>query len=134
MDPGVWGPYAWKTLHAIASHCDTTQERDVFVRYMTGLQDALPCKSCRLHATEYITTHPIPESSFFAYTVAFHNAVNERLGKPKVSEDDARKQFAYGCNQSCHQEALDTKGAAVFYGVLILSLFALVLFAKRYIA
>ena len=133
MDPGVWGPYAWKTLHAIASHCDTTQERDVFVRYMTSLQDALPCKSCRLHAADYVQAHPIPEAAFFDYTVDFHNAVNARLGKALVTAEDARKQFGMSCNQSCN-EPLDTKGAVFFYGVLILSLFALVLFSKRFIA
>jgi hypothetical protein len=134
MDPGTWGPYAWKTLHAIAAHCDTANERDIFVKYVESLKDALPCKTCRAHMTEYLKDHPIPVDSFFRYTVDFHNAVNRRLNKDILSEDEARKNFAVSCNQGCEAQSLDTKGAAVFYGVMILSLFALVLFAKKYIA
>ena len=84
----VWGPPAWAKLHAIASRYSTTTDlegaRQTFRAIWATVRE-LPCAECRAHATQYILATPPDLSSrtaLMAWTWAFHNTVNARLGKP----------------------------------------------------
>jgi hypothetical protein len=54
----------------------------------------LPCGECRAHWSKLLAELP-PElasrEKYFAWTVAAHNAVNRRLGKPEMPEAEARQ-------------------------------------------
>jgi hypothetical protein len=59
----------------------------------------VPCGDCKRHWDEWRKANPADLSSpaaYFAWTVAAHNAVNRRLGKPEMSVDDARTLYAAG--------------------------------------
>lgn len=56
----------------------------------------LPCGDCRGHAVAYLAANAPTWGDYFAWTVAFHNAVNQRLGKPQLATDQARAIWAAG--------------------------------------
>lgn len=59
--------------------------------YLATIAPRLPCATCRPHWLEMLARTP-PEfgAGYFPWTVARHNEVNARLGKPVISEDKAR--------------------------------------------
>lgn len=134
MDPSLWGPHAWKTLHAVAAHADTTGDAEAFRTYMNALRNALPCKTCQAHMTQYMNAHPLPSEHFFDYTVAFHNDVNVRLGKPEVTPDIARAEFARAsCSQACNStdESQNQAGVVVLYVTIMVSTLLIFLFLRN---
>ena len=90
--PAVWGPIAWKLLHAIGAKAGTAStpalKRDE-LRYLQWLLNHLeyiiPCNECRSHIQAYRKKEGVPEESSIvgAWIWTFHEAVNERLGKPE---------------------------------------------------
>ena len=83
--PAVWGPKAWKLLHAIGSKRVPKLPKDE-VREITWLlyhlEYIIPCPECRSHIIEYRKKNPfIDPTSTGAWIWTFHEAVNERLGK-----------------------------------------------------
>ena len=87
--PGVWGPIAWKLLHAIGARAGRPikkmekDEKREALWLLVNLETILPCEECRKHCKEYKKQYGLPEDSsqIGAWIWAFHEAVNERLGK-----------------------------------------------------
>ena len=73
----------WAELH---------QKADADRAWLTAWLAHVPCGDCKAHAREILKTlPPMFGAGWFAWTVAFHNAVNARLGKPQVTVWVARK-------------------------------------------
>lgn len=47
--------------------------------------------TCRKFYDEWKASNPPRKDDFFAWTVELHNAVNAKLGKPKITIDEARQ-------------------------------------------
>ncbi len=112
-NPNYVGPGIWFTLHSNASWADTIDRKRCVIDQIKHLQVNFPCNECKVHFGEYIRTHPLESTlndnpeSLFAWTVAFHNAVNLRLRKSQVSYEDAKKLYyenAAFCLQNCDEE------------------------------
>tara|TARA_B100000427_G_scaffold281448_1_gene252640 strand:+ start:81 stop:470 length:390 start_codon:yes stop_codon:yes gene_type:complete len=75
-----WGPPTWQALHCI---CAGPASQEAKLAFIHALGPALPCAECGEHTLEYIGEYP-PEKAtdLFQWSVDFHNAVNEKLGKP----------------------------------------------------
>lgn len=56
----------------------------------------LPCGDCSNHAKAYMAAHPptFEASTYFGWTVAFHNAVNLRLGRLMWTFEEARQHWS----------------------------------------
>lgn len=59
--------------------------------FYESLAFLIPCPICRDHYVEFLKEMPISpfldrRDDLFKWTVAVHNKVNEKLGKPQVSE------------------------------------------------
>lgn len=72
-----------------------TLTRDVYQMFGV-LIDTIPCPSCRNHAAQYYKTHPlgnlsVDTAAFETWIFEFHNTVNTRLYKPKLSRDEANR-------------------------------------------
>lgn len=50
----------------------------------------LPCGGCRLHWDAFCASMPPDWGNYFAWTVAAHNEVNRRLGKPELTVEEAK--------------------------------------------
>jgi FAD-linked sulfhydryl oxidase len=106
VDPSVWGPAFWFTLHNGAANYpdypnNSTQER--MKGFIIGIPAILPCEKCREHATQYINANYnnlnsicSTRENLFNFFVDFHNYVNNRYNKPMMSYDDAHRMFASG--------------------------------------
>jgi len=102
-DPSVWGSAFWFSLHNGAKHYPATPTASEVIRmkgFIRGLSVILPCGVCKYHADLFVQQHETQiddicssKDSLFDFFVDFHNAVNERNGKPKMSYTDARKLY-----------------------------------------
>lgn len=96
----VWGPPKWYWLHSAAiAHPDhpTLADRRRAHAQFWAFVSSLPCEECRIHARDYARRHPPDFSSSDAYQTwawRFHNAVNQRLGKPIMSAKEYREVYA----------------------------------------
>lgn len=84
-----WSQPAWLTLH-LFSLTQTVPQEDMYSLFRSYSR-SMPCPQCRQHMQQYLQTHPITSATnMFAYSVALHNDVNTRQGKPQVSVEDAK--------------------------------------------
>lgn len=97
--PKYSGPGMWFLLNITALNVnkDPTGEK-YFIQMLRNLAHNHPCGDCRNHMKEYMAKHR-PEdwqgrpNGLFQYMVEFHNAVNQRLGKPIMSYDQAYTMY-----------------------------------------
>jgi hypothetical protein len=56
----------------------------------------VPCGECRQHTRAYLQANPpdFTAAGYLPWTVAFHNAVNARLGRPSWTVEQARAHWA----------------------------------------
>lgn len=75
------GRALWTELH---------QSLGVDLTWLNGWLIRLPCGDCRTEAEKFIADLP-PDfgDGWFAWGVAFHNSVNGKLGKPRLTLEDA---------------------------------------------
>ena len=100
--PTVWGPPVWDAFHFIAAGYPikpTDADVRAYGDFVRLFAQVLPCPPCRKHFAEHLTEIPVdaPLASgrvaFFAWSVAFHNAVNASLNKPALSLEDAVDRY-----------------------------------------
>jgi hypothetical protein len=91
----VRGPRMWAELHAWGRREDllptTPENRTAWLNLFTG---RIPCGKCKRHWAELLQKMPPPllllrGESLYAWTVAAHNDVNIRLGKPAWVTDQS---------------------------------------------
>ena len=98
IEPTLFGPHMWKTLHFVALGApDVFDEKQkvVYKAFYSHIPSIIPCASCGEHFIETMNAIPIEPAltgskALFEWTVDVHNAVNKRLGKPIVSVSEAR--------------------------------------------
>lgn len=88
MDPNVYGPHYWGTLHIAGLYGESLEDFKALAKSYATL---LPCKKCRRHYTSVLAEYPVDSVTLpFEWSVAVHNIVNKRLGKPVMTVDQAR--------------------------------------------
>ncbi len=83
------GPKLWQELHEYAVGVKDTKE---IAAWLDGFAKRLPCGECRKEWKRIVADVPpitLTPYLFFLWTVRVHNRVNEKLGKPEMSEVDA---------------------------------------------
>lgn len=86
----VEGPKRWAELHRRAASGVIADDELAFIR---SLAKGIGICACKTKWRALLRKMPPDLSSpeaYFAWTVAAHNVVNERLGKPAVLLEDAR--------------------------------------------
>lgn len=103
IDPSVWGPHLWATIHTLALKADSDGEVGPYLEFINSLLFLLPCETCRLDFTKWYKDNGDPVASeAFEWSVKLHNYVNRKLGKPIVTEIQARQQWNSDlCSYSC---------------------------------
>ena len=97
MYPGIWGTAVWDTIHIFALNYPrnpTDRQEQNMLELIKLLCLHLPCPNCRYHALIYVNQNPPTTGSreeLETYFYDFHNEVNERLGKDRVTYADARR-------------------------------------------
>jgi hypothetical protein len=92
LDPRIFGPSFWGALHLACFHADNPDKVRDFINLY---QYVLPCQGCRNHFAQVLKDYPIPETNeeLFDWSVMVHNVVNDRLGKPRMTTDEAVIQW-----------------------------------------
>lgn len=82
---GTWGPEMWKWMHTAK---DWDEARLMF------WSGQLPCGDCKRGWLEILKAMPpVYGDGWFEWSVAAHNAVNAKLGKPEVGFAEARARW-----------------------------------------
>lgn len=90
--PSVWGPSLWRVLHCLtirasqnrsSPKCKEDEKRELAWLFV-HLESIISCIECKKHIEEYKKKNPLPSdpAAYAEWTWVFHEAVNERLGKP----------------------------------------------------
>lgn len=130
-----WGPNAWRTLHAMSlSYPNAPTEADKLNMKTLLFQFArfLPCKLCSKHFHEVLQRRINPDSStalnsrdsFVNFVIDVHNEVNERLGKPVYSRNQAHRMIT---TSQCRQETV----SHLIISILIMILITMCLRTRR---
>lgn len=105
VDPRVWGPSTWRTLHYIAlGYPDRPDAADAarYTAFFEGLGPLLPCAACAANYGRHLLELPIAPflalggaapGGLFDWTVRLHNVVNAEKGKPMWPLGRAAEQY-----------------------------------------
>ena len=98
----IWGPGTWHSIHTTAAWVDSMDKFKFFCTWIRDQLDKLPCPECTQHAQEYLMNYP-PERTedVFIWSWRFHNAVNQKLGKPELNYDGAKKLYLDPKSKTC---------------------------------
>lgn len=92
------GPLIWQGIHQTALAFDLNKSKAArarlrvqlpgwFAEHIAGM---LPCGHCRTDWARMLRDTPPDFKALFSWTVARHNEVNRKLGKPEIGEESAR--------------------------------------------
>jgi hypothetical protein len=93
MDPKIWGPNFWFTLHTITFNYSVSpdeEEKERIRNFFNSLEYILPCKLCRVNYSHHIRQNPIENKlnnrkDLVFWLIDIHNMVNVQNNKPKLS-------------------------------------------------
>jgi hypothetical protein len=87
VPPNKWGPYFWGVIHL---GCLTGSMKPEFIAMYPSV---IPCGMCGQHFAELLAEYPFPDSQdpvvMFEWSVNAHNKVNEKIGKPIITAEEA---------------------------------------------
>jgi Erv1 / Alr family len=85
------GRSLWIDLHKWA--LTEKPERDSLAEWEKRVRKQLGTCTCFNHWLRLKEKYPVDWDNLFEWTVTAHNLVNERLGKPQLAIDEARKLY-----------------------------------------
>ena len=99
MNPKVWGPKLWFSLHTITLNYPkkpTYKHKKIYNNFFINLQYILPCSSCAVNYKKHLDKYPIKENldcrkDLVLWLIKIHNEVNKQLGKPTIKASEALK-------------------------------------------
>jgi hypothetical protein len=112
MGTAIWGPQFWYIIHIVADSAPETlseQEKNIYREFYESLIHVLPCPACSSHAKENLKKTPLVldgRMSLLKWSVAFHNRVNEQLGKPVYSEEEGLREIQRWIQSSANGELI----------------------------
>ena len=100
----------WRSIHVTGAWCDTPEKQIFYNGWIRVQIENLGCEDCVGHAKEYLEKNPPEDEDPFVHGWRFHNAVNERLGKPQMEYSTARDLFLGGGIKACDGGCPDKGG------------------------
>ena len=101
LPPEIWGPIFWAMMHILSmAYPDdpTYSEKRSAKELFNALVHLLPCPVCRSHYKETLQKIPVEtwldnRTSLVEWVWMVHNDVNERLGKPVISQAEFLRRY-----------------------------------------
>ena len=101
MDPNVWGPKFWFSLHSVSMTYPYNPDEADKHRYKSFyelLEYVLPCVLCRVNYSKNLRSHPIDRhlhdrKSLVNWVLDIHNMVNVENGKPTQSLNELVESY-----------------------------------------
>ena len=101
INPKIWGPYIWKTIHFVAHgypEKPNDADKKAYRDFYENIMKVLPCDKCSISSQELfkkidITSALESNEGLIKWAYTFHDAVNNKLGKVSPSFDDYISKF-----------------------------------------
>lgn len=139
LDPKIWGPPFWFTLHTIAITYPTHPNDVVKKKYYDLIQNLplfLPNAKMGNELSEYLDKFPVTpyldsRISFMKWIHFLHNKINMKVGNELLSFDDSIKMYydAYKPKNELSYKMFREKHKLFFGGTILLGI---LLFAYLY--
>ena len=132
MDPKVWGPKLWFSLHTMTFNYPdnpTPHHKQIYNNFFETLKFVIPCDVCSKHYTEHLKNNPIMpnlnnKESLVKWLIDLHNEVNKSLGK---------RIYSYSEVMKIYKESYQNKeGGSYFKKYWYTSLFVMILLLVAY--
>ncbi len=139
MEPKVWGPKLWFSMHTIALNYPdnpTYQDKRNHEDFFNLLSHTIPCEKCRIHYRQLLDRYPIIQhlensDQLFRYTILLHNEVNTLLNKPRLSYEEVVKFYKQSYNQNGVGETICSQKTILGLLILVvLSILGYVIYKK----
>lgn len=89
------GPKLWKSLHVFALYWSGRKKS--LTKFLARFSGKIPCGTCRKKWLAIISDN-LPDfknrDELFRWSVRVHNLVNRELGKPEMTEEEARELYS----------------------------------------
>ena len=93
MDPNIWGPRLWFSIHSMSftyQFYPTDKDKEIYKNYYKSLEHTLPCGLCRNNYKKHIEMFPIEphlenRKKLTNWCIDMHNMVNIENKKPTLS-------------------------------------------------
>jgi len=99
----VWGPCVWYMFHTLSYHIKDTnavefeKTKNEFIKFTFRIATNLPCPECSQHAAQFVNrVNPASiktKDQLNGLFIDFHNAVNQRKGKPVFTREEAYAKY-----------------------------------------
>lgn len=102
-NPNTWGSSTWILLNCISMTFPknpTTLDKKNYYRFLSSLQNVLPCSICRQSYKKWFKENPPileDRKQFINWVIDTHNYVNKRLGKPVLKRREAHREIMKHC-------------------------------------
>lgn len=101
IDPKIWGPYFWETMHFTAfgyPKTPTTEDKTVYKNFYESFVKVLPCDKCSISSQELIKNSKLNNSlnsreDLIRWTYTFHKNVNNKLKKDSPTYEEFLYNF-----------------------------------------
>lgn len=112
MDPNIWGPKFWFSLHSVTftyPFYPDEADKERYKTFFNLLEYVLPCVVCRVNYSKNIRSHPIDahlkdRKALVNWAIDIHNMVNVENGKPVISYDEAMMVYEKAFGRKIHLE------------------------------
>jgi hypothetical protein len=96
INPKIWGPYIWKTIHFVAHGYPknpTDEDKKAYITFYQNIMKVLPCDKCSISSQKLFIKSDIESNlnskeDLIKWAYDFHNDVNNELGKTSPSFED----------------------------------------------
>ena len=101
MNPNIWGPSMWLSLHTITLNYPknpSIHDKKAMNDFFTNLQYVLPCQKCSDNYANHLIKYPIENflgsrNELVEWLINIHNEVNKSIGKKILTKEDALKKI-----------------------------------------
>jgi len=153
MDPNVWGPPFWFSLHTVTFNYPIKPDEADQIRIKTffkNLEYILPCVICRVHYAEHTASFPIDDhvgsrKELVMWLFNLHNKVNMSLGKKQYQFEEVFKFYEeyYGkkielgessngassqCSDKCKPKTCITNNKQLYLGFFLAFFIVLIIY------
>ena len=121
MNPNIWGPKLWYSLHIMSFNYPehpTFLDKRHYNDFFTNLQYVIPCSKCKLHYRHHLEQYPISphldtREYFVKWLIHLHNQVNISLNKPVKTYEEVL--IDYKTNLSKYDQIQNTSKLTIYH-------------------
>ena len=127
----VWGPAYWSSLHAASFLYKPSLKRE-YRAFIVSMSDVIPCKACKVHFEEWVSTHAGTDSRIFdswenlsRAFVELHNEIRVLQGKPTRDYESVYREYttdekdAQACPLSFTEKIEKNRRLGLFLVILV---------------